>query len=168
MDKFTKITVGFVTQTFERNDKGKFVCTRQEFVAGDQCDYEDAQGNPIGPPEYEYQPYNMTLSTETEETTVITHKMYDAIGKVLRSLDVGGEQSRQFAEEIKTLKDALKATPTVDDSCPKCGAAFDEREFTDKDFLDSEAIHMHYVCKKCGSQITEEFTLSDVFIDNGR
>jgi len=56
----------------------------------------------------------------------------------------------------------------VDDSCPKCGAGFDEREFTDKDFLDSEAIHMHYICKKCGSQITKEFTLSDVFIDNGR
>jgi len=84
------------------------------------------------------------------------------------SLDVGGEQSRQFAEEIKMLKDALKTAPTVDDSCPKCGAGCDEREFTGKDFLDIEAIHMHYICKKCGSQITEEFTLSDVFIDNGR
>ena len=61
MDKFTKITVGFVAQTFKKNDKGRFVCTRQEFIAGDQCDYEDAQGNPIDPPDYEYQPYNMTL-----------------------------------------------------------------------------------------------------------
>ncbi len=61
MDKFTKITVGFVAQTFEKNDKGEFVCTRQEFIAGDQCDYEDAQGNPIDPPDHEYQPYNMTL-----------------------------------------------------------------------------------------------------------
>ena len=61
MDKFTKITVGFVAQTFEKNDKGRFVCTRQEFIAGDQCDYEDAEGNPIDPPDYEYQPYNMTL-----------------------------------------------------------------------------------------------------------
>ncbi len=61
MDKFTKITVGFVTQTFEKNDKGKFVCTHQEFIAGDQCDYEDAKGNPIEPPDHEYQPYNMTL-----------------------------------------------------------------------------------------------------------
>ena len=41
----------------------------------------------------------------------------------------------------------------------------DEREFTGKDFLDIEAIHMHYTCKKCGSEIIEEFTLTDVFID---
>lgn len=61
MDKFNKITVGFVVQAFEKNDKGEFVCTRQEFVAGDQCDYEDAEGNPIDPPDYEYQPYNMIL-----------------------------------------------------------------------------------------------------------
>ncbi len=54
------------------------------------------------------------------------------------------------------------------DDCPKRGAASDEREFTDKDFLDSRAIHMHYICKKCGSEIIEEFTLSDVFIDNAR
>ena len=61
MDKFTKITVGFVAQSFEKDDKGRFVCTRQEFIAGDQCDYEDAQGNPIDPPDHKYQPYNMTL-----------------------------------------------------------------------------------------------------------
>ena len=67
MKKFTKITVGFVTQTFEKNLKGRFVCTHQGFIAGDQCDYEDAEGNPIEPPEYKYQPYNMTLRNETEQ-----------------------------------------------------------------------------------------------------
>jgi len=61
MDTFTKTTVGFVAQTFKKNDEGRFICTHQEFIAGDQCDYEDAQGNPIEPPDYEYQPYNMTL-----------------------------------------------------------------------------------------------------------
>ncbi len=61
MEKFTKITVGFVAQTFEKNADGKFVCIAQEFIAGDQCDYEDGEGNPIDPPEYEYQPCNMTL-----------------------------------------------------------------------------------------------------------
>ena len=67
----------------------------------------------------------------------------------------------------KTLNDALNQdVPAVNDSCPKCGAGSDEREFTGKDFLDTEAIHMHYTCKKCGSEITEEFTLSDVFIDS--
>ena len=55
MEEFTKITVGFVTQAFKKDDKGKFVCTHQEFIAGDQCDYEDAEGNPIEPPGHEYQ-----------------------------------------------------------------------------------------------------------------
>jgi len=61
MEKFTKITIGFVTQTFEKDSKGRFVCTHQEFIAGDQCDYEDPESNPIEPPDHEYQPYNMTL-----------------------------------------------------------------------------------------------------------
>jgi hypothetical protein len=46
---------------YEKNAKGKFVCKSQEFIAGDQVDYEDAGGNAITPPEHEYQPYNMTL-----------------------------------------------------------------------------------------------------------
>ena len=56
MEKFTKITVGFVAQTFEKDPMGRFVCTHQEFIASDQCDYEDGEGNSIDPPEYEYQP----------------------------------------------------------------------------------------------------------------
>ena len=69
----------------------------------------------------------------------------------------------------KKLNEAISRTaPAVDDSCPKCGADSDEREFTGKDFLDSEAIHMHYTCNKCSSEITEEFTLTDVFIDKGQ
>ena len=67
----------------------------------------------------------------------------------------------------KMLNDAINQNVTIiDDRCPKCGARHAEREFKDKDFLDIEAIHMHYLCNKCGSEITEEFTLSDVFIDN--
>ena len=62
MNKFVKITVGFVHQTFEKNKEGKYVCTEQVFIAGDQCDYEDLDGNPLEEvPKYEYQPYNMTL-----------------------------------------------------------------------------------------------------------
>ncbi len=34
-------------------------------------------------------------------------KMFDAIEEVLHSLDVGGEQSCQFAGEIKTLKSVI-------------------------------------------------------------
>ena len=35
------------------------------------------------------------------------NKLYDAIEEVLESIDVGGEQSRQFAEEIKILKQVI-------------------------------------------------------------
>ncbi len=61
MEKFNKITVGFVIQTFEENATGKFVCTKQEFIAGDQVDYEDQDGNHITPPEHPYQQFNMTI-----------------------------------------------------------------------------------------------------------
>lgn len=110
MDTFTKITVGFVTQTFKRNDSGCFACIRQEFIAGDQCDYENEQGNPVEPPDYDYQPYTMTLRSHTQpqmgEATML-NSVYEAIEEVLESLDVGGEQSRQFAEEIKLLREVI-------------------------------------------------------------
>ena len=95
-------------------------------------------------------------------------KLHRACQQVLDSLDVGGEQSRAFAKEIEILRNALANVPAVKDDCPKCGAGSDEREFIDRDFLDWEAVHTHYICKRCGSKITEEFTLTDVFIDNGR
>jgi len=93
-------------------------------------------------------------------------KLHRACQQVLDSLDVGGEQSRAFAEEIKILRETLANVPAIKDDCPKCGAGSDQREFIDRDFLGIEAIHMHYFCKKCGSKIIEEFTLTDVFIDD--
>jgi hypothetical protein len=35
------------------------------------------------------------------------NKVYEAIEEVLESLDVGGEQSRQFAEEIRILRSVI-------------------------------------------------------------
>ena len=61
MEKFNKITVGFVVQTFKKNAAGEFTCIRQEFIAGDQVDYEDTDGKAITPPEHPYQQFNMTL-----------------------------------------------------------------------------------------------------------
>ena len=108
MNQFKKITVGFVVQRYEQGGERRFVCVEQEFVAGDQCDFEDAEGNPIEPPEHEYQPYTMTLlSEERLRQLPMFDKVYDAIEEVLQSLDVGGEQSRQFSDEIRTLRDAI-------------------------------------------------------------
>ncbi len=39
-----KVTVGFVVQVFDTKTK-RFIS--QEFVAGDQCDYEDENGKPV-------------------------------------------------------------------------------------------------------------------------
>jgi predicted RNA-binding Zn-ribbon protein involved in translation (DUF1610 family) len=67
----------------------------------------------------------------------------------------------------EVLDNAVKlSVPAVSDKCPNCGAGCDERELLKKDFLDIEAVQMHYKCNKCGSEIIEEFTLSDVFIDS--
>jgi hypothetical protein len=65
MEKFTKITTGFVCQSYKKNSAGEFACTAQEFIAGDQVDYEDAEGNSINPPDHRYQPFNMMLPTAT-------------------------------------------------------------------------------------------------------
>ena len=43
------------------------------------------------------------------------NEVYDAIERVLSSIDVGGEQSRQFAEEIKMLRDIIGYPPPVKD-----------------------------------------------------
>jgi len=91
-------------------------------------------------------------------------KFLDSLGKI--NLMTMLEKLQAVRKE---LKEAINCdTPVVDDSCPKCGAGSDEREFMGKDFIGIEAIHMHYTCKKCGSKIIEEFTLTDVFIDNGQ
>jgi len=85
MEKFTKITVGFVTQTFERKKAGKFACTEQEFVAGDTVDYEDTQGNVITPPEHEYQPFEMVQPyNKTPKSASLESQLLEAC-KVLTS-----------------------------------------------------------------------------------
>ncbi len=73
---------------------------------------------------------------------------------------------RSSIQIIERLTNALKASLDVKDDCPRCGAGSDERDFASREFLGIEAIHMHYTCKKCGNEIIEEFTLTDVFIDN--
>ena len=45
--QINKITTGFVVQTFAEKEDGTFVCENQTFVASDQVDVEDLEGNPI-------------------------------------------------------------------------------------------------------------------------
>ena len=92
-------------------------------------------------------------------------KLDRACQQVLDCLDVGGEQPQALAEEIEILSNALANAPAVIDDCPECRTGFDQREFADRNFLGIEALHVHYVRKRCGSEIIEEFALTDVFVD---
>lgn len=58
--KFKKITTGFVVQDYEEKN-GRFVCVGQEFIAGDQVDYEDEMGESVEVDtlKEDYQPFDM-------------------------------------------------------------------------------------------------------------
>ncbi|MFH1616362.1 MAG: hypothetical protein ABIG61_14905 [Planctomycetota bacterium] len=97
---FNKVTTGFVIQKYRKNSAGKFTCINQEFIAGDDVQFENLKGDSIEAPEHEYQPFNMTMLSRDE--------IIDRLGDALTSIDVGGEQSRQFAHEIKILDGLLR------------------------------------------------------------
>jgi transposase-like protein len=50
---------------------------------------------------------------------------------------------------------------------PGCGASWQERTLVKMDDRGCEAIHLRYTCNKCRKTVVEEFTLDDVFIDDG-
>ena len=70
-------------QKYRKNSTGKFRCIHQEFVAGDDVQFENLKGDSIEAPEHNYQPFNMTLVSKDE----IIKRLSD----VLTSIDVGGE-----------------------------------------------------------------------------
>ena len=96
MEKFTKITTGFVTQSYAKNAAGQFVCIGQEFIAGDDVQYENADGETITVPVHDYQPFNMTLISGPQIT--------ESIRKALNWLQMRGK----FEAGIQTLKTLLK------------------------------------------------------------
>ena len=98
--EFDKTTVGFVSQRYRKQNDGRFVCIFQEFIAGDQVQFGNIKDESIDPREHEYQPFNMTLLNSTQ--------IIDRLRDALTSIDVGGEQSRQFAGEIEILTELLR------------------------------------------------------------
>ena len=99
--EFIKTTVGFVSQRFRKDDHGRFKCIFHEFVAGDDVQFENNKGETIEPPDHDYQQFNMTLMS--------SDRIVYCIKEVLETLNVGGEQSRQFAREIELLNTLLKS-----------------------------------------------------------
>lgn len=100
-NEFNKVTSGFVTQRFRKSSDGLYQCIWHEFTAGDDVQYENLKGETIPPPNYDYQEYSMTLLSDG-------HIIF-ALREILQTLDVGGEQSRQFAEEISKLKQLIRS-----------------------------------------------------------
>jgi len=111
------------------------------------------------------------VENELMITREVNMKLRDACRSTLRFLDTLGTANlmatlKSLQVCLRMMKEAMNSKiPAIDDSCPKCGAGCDRRELAKRDFLDVEAVHMHYICNRCGSEIIEEFTLSDVFID---
>lgn len=93
-------------------------------------------------------------------------QLQEVCRQILDSLDVGGELSQAFAEEIHRLKDILQGAPVVKAECPGCGARFGQWEFVQRVAFNGEAIYAQYICKKCGKRINQQFTLTDISIDN--
>ena len=87
MDNFIKITTGWVRQHYERNEAGVFVCTGQEFNVGDLHEYEDDGGQPIDPPECEYQPYDMIQPKQEDREQALL----DAAKEILSDFNRYGE-----------------------------------------------------------------------------
>ncbi len=64
-----KTTIGFVTQFYD--DEGK--CTSQEFVAGDQVDWEDEDGETCDVPEHEYHTFDMVQPDHVPLDSLLLH-----------------------------------------------------------------------------------------------
>lgn len=60
IEKYNKITPGFVTQIFHKKDE-KFVCVEQSFTAGDPVDRENENGEVVDVDvrEEQYEPFDM-------------------------------------------------------------------------------------------------------------
>lgn len=84
--EFSKITPGFVTQRYRKGSNGTFRCLWQEFTAGDEVQYENSKGDTVDPPNYDVQEFSMTLLSNSQMTFFIRG--------ILKTLDVGGQQSR--------------------------------------------------------------------------
>jgi len=98
--EFNKVTTGFVVQKYRQDNAGKFACIHQEFIAGDDVQFENLKGDSIEAPEHEYQPFNMTMISQDQ--------IIDRLADVLTRIDVGGKQSRQLSREIKILAGLLR------------------------------------------------------------
>ncbi len=123
-----KITTGFVIQKYKGN-----IPVSQEFIAGDQVDYEDLDGNPIdyNTDDEEYLPFEMV---QPEEMIPLTDE---------------GELTGAFKVEL------LKSP----NHCPRCKSEYIEisNEGSDCNYKTSDCR-----CEGCGLKWQEVYTLAEI------
>ena len=101
-----KITTGFVIQVFD-TEKGRFVS--QSFTAGDQCDYEDKDGEPVDSKQLEMDgneaclPFDMVQPKA--DSTAVAERLADkadAAGLTPEDLD---ETVHELAAELRRRRE---------------------------------------------------------------
>ena len=112
MEAFMKITEGFVVESYALDGTDRFVCVYQKFVPVSEPSFKDLNNRPIDPPDHEPRHSLIAWRVQEEDPGTVTTtetRLRSAIEQVLETLDAGGEQSRQFAEEIQVLTEAIRS-----------------------------------------------------------
>lgn len=115
MQKFTKITTGFVCQNYEKDQEGKFVCISQEFVAGDEVDFKDDLGNAIKPPNHKYQPFEMVACNKEKPALGFLEAQLLEACKTITSYtsellyQMDDQVNTDDIDEVKQAKDAIES-----------------------------------------------------------
>ena len=98
MSRFNKITTGFVIQTYDTQED-KLVCVEQQFIAGDQVDYEDLDGNPIKVDTTKeiYQPFEMVQPVKPHKFVLVENSSGGECGEPFEA-DNAEEALREVLE----------------------------------------------------------------------
>jgi len=120
-----KITTGFVIQDYVTIGR-KHICTNQEFIAGDQVDYEDKAGNPVNVDveKEQYQPFNMQNPPMAKSEKGLIFTCPDCGGHRLECCEDGPYSSEVFNIDNDGDFDYgnIEASGTVDRfQCLSCG-----------------------------------------------
>jgi len=117
MERYTKTTTGFVTQTFEKRGD-IFVCTGQEFIARDEVEYNDPEnyGEPISPDEigFEKEPYQLFEMADPANARVCYDSKVPV--KIVEWIRDGNDELS--ATSIQTIQDLYEfAGVELDNAC---------------------------------------------------
>ena len=113
-----KITVGWVTQTFDTEQK-KFI--RQEFLAGDQIDYEDTQGSAVNSNLLIVEGKEVYLTFDMVQPDIRLIELFDLDGQprgILKT-DADNQFLDSLIKEYSELENNDKGADDFTDYCKK-------------------------------------------------